>query len=255
MINEQNLAVSLLSGLATGAGGLLASLSGRMGTRAMPALLGLSAGIGFTVVFFDLLPQAVKSGSWALTALGLLAGLAFGKMARKVFPHLSLAGTPRPGGYIAGMGRGGLQRTAYMFALGVAMHNLPEGLAIGAGLESGRDLGMLLAAAIGFHNIPEGMALCGIFYMAGHGKSYAVAVPVTAGLMLPLGTLIAGIWTAALPGMLSFILATGAGTLLYIITSELIPESCRMHPALARTGIAAGALFSLAMSAGLHHGL
>ncbi|MFZ5652449.1 MAG: ZIP family metal transporter [Bacillota bacterium] len=255
MISEQNLAVSLISGLATGLGGLLASLAGRMGVRAMPALLGLSAGIGFTVVFFDLLPQAVKSGSWALTAGGLLTGLAFGKMARRVFPHLNLTSPHRPGGFIEGGGRGGLQRTAYMFAMGVAMHNLPEGLAIGAGLEAERDLGMLLAAAIGFHNIPEGMALCGIFYMAGHGKAYAVAVPVTAGLMLPLGTLAAGIWTAALPGMLSFILATGAGTLLYIIASEIIPESCRMHPVLARAGMAAGVLYSLAMSAGLRHGV
>lgn len=255
MINEQNLAVSLLSGLATGAGGLLALLAGRLGAGAMPALLGLSAGIGFTVVFFDLLPQAVKSGSWALTAGGLLTGLTFGKMARKVFPHLSLAAAPRPGGFISGRGRSGLQRTAYMFALGVAMHNLPEGLAIGAGLEAERELGMVLAAAVGFHNIPEGMALCGIFYMAGHGKAYAAAVPVTAGLMLPLGALAAGIWTSALPGMLSFILAIGAGTLLYIITSELIPESCRMHPVLARAGMAAGVLFSLAMSAGLRQGI
>ncbi|MFZ5648876.1 MAG: ZIP family metal transporter [Bacillota bacterium] len=255
MISEQNLAVSLISGLATGVGGVLASLAGRFGVRAMPALLGLSAGIGFTVVFFDLLPQSVKSGSWVSTTGGMVAGLAFGKIARRIFPHLSLTGHRRPAGFISGVGRGGLQRTAYMFALGVAMHNLPEGLAIGAGLEAERDLGMLLAAAIGFHNIPEGMALCGIFFMAGYSMVHSVAVPVAAGLMLPLGTFIAGIWTAALPQMMSFILSTGAGTLLYIIMSELVPESCRMHPALARTGMAAGVLFSLAMSAGLHHGV
>jgi len=250
LLAEEKLMISLISGLATGMGGVLAAVAGKAGVRVIPALLGLSSGIGFTVVFFDLLPQSFKSGSWQTALGGMLAGLAFGKAARMAFPHLSVSGPGGPGVFISGRRGCNVLRTGYLFALGVAMHNLPEGLSIGAGLETGKDIGLLLAAAIGFHNIPEGMALCGILAMGGVRPIQAMAIPAGAGLMLPLGTMLAGLWMEAIPGTLSFILALGAGTLLYIIMMELIPESLRMQPTLARAGIAAGALLSLIMSAG-----
>lgn len=248
MLAEHSLAVSVVSGLATGLGGLLAAVAGRAGSRVMPALLGLSAGIGFTVVFFDLLPEAVRAGPWTAAGAGMLAGLAFGKVAAMVFPHLKISGHCGSYGLVSGVAGGNLLRTGCLFALGVAMHNLPEGLVVGAGLEARRELGLLLAASIGMHNIPEGMALGGVFIMGGVRPLPALAVTTGAGLMLPLGTLLAGVWMNALPGMFSFILATGAGALLYIIMSELIPGSFRMHPALARLGMTAGAVLSLALS-------
>lgn len=248
MVPDQNLAASLLSGLATGLGGLLAVAAGRSGAGIIPAFMGLSSGIGFTVIFFDLLPGAVRAGSWAATAAGLAAGLAFGKAAGAVFPHLHPFWSHRACRPAPGRAGGNLMRTGYLFALGVAMHNLPEGLAVGAGLEAGPELGMLLAAAIGLHNIPEGMALCGIIILAGVSRLKALAVATGAGMMLPLGTVLAGVWMAAVPGMFSFILALGAGAMLYVIANELVPESFRMHPSLARTGMAAGAAVSLALS-------
>lgn len=248
MAADQNLAVSIVSGLATGLGGLMAALAGRVGAGIMPALLGLSAGIGFTVVFFDLLPEAVRAGSWLAAGAGVLAGVAFGRSAEAVFPHLKISGPCGACGLVPPGGGGNLIRTGCLFAIGVAMHNLPEGLAVGAGLEARRELGLLLATAIGMHNIPEGMALGGIFIMGGVRPLVALAVAAGAGMMLPLGTVLAGMWIEALPGMFSFILATGAGALLYIILSELVPESYRMHPALARAGITAGAALSLALS-------
>lgn len=245
MLAEKDLAVSVVSGLATGLGGLLAAVAGRAGPGIMPALLGLSAGIGFTVVFFDLLPEAVRAGSWLAAGAGMMCGIAFGRVAAMVFPHLKISGSC---GIVSARVGGNLLRTGCLFALGVAMHNLPEGMAVGAGLEARRELGLLLAAAIGMHNIPEGMALGGVFIMGGVRPLSALAVATGAGLMLPLGTVLAGIWMDALPGMFSFILGTGAGALLYIITAELIPESCRMHPALARVGMTAGAALSLGLS-------
>ena len=246
---DENLLVSLASGLATGLGGVLALAAGRAGAAVIPALLGISAGIGFTVVFFDMLPEAVRSGPWTAWAGGLAAGLAFGRLAQLAFPHLKIARPRRLRGRPAGSGD--LFRTGCLFALGVAMHNLPEGLAVGAGLEAGPGLGMLLATAIGLHNIPEGMALTGVLALAGAGPGLALFAALGAGLMLPLGTVLAGVWVAAFPGVFSFILSLGAGVLLYITASELVPESYRMNPALARTGMAAGGALSLALSLAL----
>ncbi|MHB8917007.1 MAG: ZIP family metal transporter [Desulfocucumaceae bacterium] len=244
---DNGLAVSVLSGMATGLGGLLAAFAGRAWIKAMPALLGLSAGIGFTVVFFDLLPGALKTGPWLYAGAGMASGIAFGRAAGIVFPHLHASGTRGRSLFKTTYGTG-LLRTGCLFALGVAMHNFPEGLAVGAGMEAGPHLGVLLAAAIGLHNIPEGMALGGLFIMGGVRPLVALAIASGAGLVLPLGTLVAGVWITAVPGMLSFLMALGAGVMLYIILSEVIPGSFRMHPAMARAGIAAGAAVSLAAS-------
>ena len=242
------LLVSFFSGLATGAGALLAVVVGRAGPIVMPSLLGFSAGIGFIVIFFDLMPEAVRSGSWMVAAGGFGLGYLFGKLADFLFPHLPVSRMRRSGHTAPGSAKINLLKTGALFALGVAMHNLPEGMALGAGLEAGKGLGMLLAMAIGLHNIPEGMALCGVLILAGLGRLTAMTVVTGVGLMLPLGTVLSGAWLTAAPEMLSFILALGAGTMLYIIVSELIPQSCRMQPTLAKTGIAAGAILSLVLS-------
>lgn len=248
MVSGQDLAIVFVSGLATGLGGILAALGGRTAIRAMPLLLGLAAGIGFTVVFFDLLPGAVRAGSWTAASTGMAAGIACARLAGLVLPHTKVCGVGAACDLIPGRTGENLFRMGYLFALGVAMHNLPEGLAVGAGLEAGRELGLLLAAAIGLHNIPEGMALSGVFIMGGARPPIAVAVSAGAGLLLPMGALLAGIWMAVTPGIFSFILALGAGVLFYIIINELVPGCLRMHPAMAGTGMAAGSLLSLTLS-------
>ncbi|MHB8156960.1 MAG: ZIP family metal transporter, partial [Desulfocucumaceae bacterium] len=240
VLSGQEIVIAFLSGMATGFGGLLAALSGRIGSG-LPVLLGLSSGIGFTVVFFELLPESVHTGSWTLAALGLLSGIAFGLGADKVFTN---SNTGSAYSFYPGR-RKNLLRSGYFFALGVAMHNLPEGMAIGAGLEARTDLGLLLALAIGLHNLPEGMALSGLLIMGGGRPFFAVATAAAAGLVLPGGTVLAGIWLSAEPGMLAYIMALGAGALLYIIFYELIPQSLRMHPARAGMGILAGGCLSL----------
>lgn len=247
MISGQDLAVSLFSGMATALGGLVAVLAGKAVLRTVPALLGLAAGIGFTVVFFDLLPEAVGAGSGLAALLGLFAGIVFGRSADLIFPHLNIRATGRTGSLV-GFRPGNPVRTGYLFALGVFMHNLPEGMAIGAGLETGSRLGIILAAATALHNGPEGMALCGIMVLGGIAPFTAVAAAAGAGLAMPLGTVLAGLWIDVTPGMFSFVLALGAGSLLYIILSEIIPQSCRMHPLMTGTGMAAGIILSMALS-------
>ncbi len=226
-MTDQDLVVAFASGLSTGLGGLLAAISGRAGAAAVPALLGLSSGIGFTLVFFNLLPGAVSGGSWLQAGAGFLSGMGLGRAGKILFP--------RPG-------------KCWLFALGVAMHNLPGGMAVGAGLEAGGGAGGLLAAAAGLHNVPEGMALGGVLALNGLRPWASLAATTGAGLMMPLGTLLAGLWMAALPGIMPFILAAGAGMLLHTILAELIPESCRRHPVSAGAGMVAGAALSLLIS-------
>lgn len=248
METAQNFAIPLLSGLATMLGGLSAAVSGRLGAGAVPVLLGLSSGIGFVVVFFDILPEAVKIGSWIMTAAGFTGGIVFGSITEKVFPQVLDGGLSSRPGWERGRRRIDLLRTGYLFAIGVAAHNLPEGMAVGAGLEARAELGILLATAIGLHNIPEGMALSGVFMAGGKKPFFSVALAAGAGLILPAGALLTQTWFSAGPQMIAFLLAMGAGALLYIIINELLPSSLSMHPRRARFGIAAGVAVSLAFS-------
>ena len=247
-MKAQVLLIPLLSGLATGLGGIIAVASGRVSQGTVPLLLGLSSGIGFTVVFFDLLPEAVKIGNWISVWEGILTGFAFGVLTEKGFPYISMSGQNSTGCIIDRKVGGGLLKTGYMFALGTAMHNIPEGMAIGAGLEARTELGILLAAAIGIHNIPEGMALCGVLIIGGKGVLRSLAYAFAAGLMLPVGTLFTSAWLTASREMLSFLLSFGAGTLLFIIIAELVPQSLRMHSLRAKCGIGLGAAVSIIFS-------
>lgn len=247
--------VPLLSGLATGLGGLSAVFWGSSGLRSLSLLLGAAAGIGFTIVFFDLLPTAVELGSYGITAAGFFSGFLLGWLVDIALPHLHLAGScptcshNRPqlvDGRVSG--RKSLQKTAYLLAFGMALHNLPEGLAIGAGFEASVKLGLILAFAISIHNIPEGMALVGLLKASGQNSITALSFAIGVGLFIPAGALIGMRVLLLTPDSLSFMLALGAGTLLYVVWSELIPESCKMHRVFSRLGIAGGFLLSMALS-------
>lgn len=247
--------VPLISGLATGLGGFIALLWGSSGLRSLSLLLGAAAGIGFTIVFFDLLPAAVELGSYGITAAGFFSGFLLGWLVNIALPHLHITGSCPTCSHNSSKladtrasGRMGLQKTAYLLALGMALHNLPEGLAIGAGFEAGIKLGLLLAFAIGIHNIPEGMALVGLLKASGKNNMAALSYAIGVGLFIPAGAFIGTTLLLVTPDSLSFMLALGAGTLLYVVWSELIPESCKMHRVFSRLGIAGGFLLSMAFS-------
>ncbi|MFZ5595595.1 MAG: ZIP family metal transporter [Bacillota bacterium] len=245
-ISGQEMGISLVSGLATGFGALLAAVNGWAGGGAIPVLLGLSSGIGFTVVFFDLLPESVVAGSLYLAIAGVLSGFLFGRLIDSFLPHLGIHDCWGNTGQWGG--RGGVLGTGYLFTIGVAMHNLPEGMAMGAGMESGNGLGFLLASAIGFHNIPEGMALCAVLSSGGITPVKSVAASTAAGFMLPCGTALAMLLLDISSSTVSFLLAVGAGTLLYIILADLLPLSLRLNSALAKAGLAAGTMMAIMLS-------
>jgi ZIP family zinc transporter len=241
----QSFIIPMLSGLATALGGLAAVLAGRAGSGTVPVLLGLSSGIGFTLIFLEILPAAVQTGGWAVTAAGFAGGVLLGRATRMILPCLP-GGSPGDwSGWWSHGSKFALLRSGYLLAIGVAAHNLPEGMAVGAGLEARAELGMLLAAAIGLHNIPEGMALAGVLMAGGRKWYFAVAVSAGAGLMLPAGALITGRWIEAGPAVIAFLLALGAGALLYIILKDLMPGAMALHPLRARLGLAAGSAASI----------
>ncbi len=127
-----------------------------------------------------------------------------------------------------------------MIAVGIALHDFPEGIAIAAGYSAEADLGLLIAIAITLHNIPEGMACTAPLWMGGMRRRHIAMMMVVVSLITPAGAL-AGYWLFSIsPELLSLLLAFAAGAMAYIVVVELVPQSLRSGPLFAALGGAAG---------------
>ena len=122
-----------------------------------------------------------------------------------------------------------LLKTGIIVSIGLALHNLPEGLAIGSGFGASISLGYSLAIAICLHDIPEGISMAVPMKNGGMGKLkvvfYVLMSGVTTGIGAFFGALVGGISKDVISVCLSF----AAGAMLYIVSGELVPESNKLY--------------------------
>jgi ZIP family zinc transporter len=226
---------SILAGLATGLGGFLAVVIQKPGERFLAAILGCAAGIMLAVAFIDLIPSAWIYG----TPLKFAFGLIFGVLLLKALDlALSIATT----GVCRQRDRRYLLNLGYLVAIGIALHDLPEGMAIAVGYEAANQLGIMIALAIGLHNIPEGMAIGIPLKMGGMRGRVILLITALASIFTPVGTLIGLLLVSFSQNFISILLAAAAGAMLYIVFEEIWPEAKRKHPNFARLGMTLGVL-------------
>ena len=109
----------------TGAGGLIVACLGTPTKKTLSSLLGFAGGVMVSVVAFDLMPEAFEIGGTATSLVGFLAGCVSTMSIDLILPHMHHASVDKTSSRLA--------RTAVVVTLGIAMHNIPEGLAVGAG--------------------------------------------------------------------------------------------------------------------------
>jgi zinc transporter, ZIP family len=232
---------SLIAGLATTLGGGIVLLFGRPRPRTLAALLGAAAGIMFAVVVYDLLPSAADYGGLPAVVIGSVLGIT-------LLFRLDLLFAARFRGQGGGSKTVRFRKMGYLIATGIALHDLPEGIAIAAGYAATENLGLLIALAIGLHNIPEGMATAAPLVMAGEGNRRIVLINLLVSLFTPLGTLLGLLLVHISPGLIAVLLALAAGAMTYISLGELIPETRRMDPFAGGLGLAGGFLLILLLN-------
>ena len=232
--------IGLMAGtMGTGIGGLLALSLFKPSNNVLGLMLGFSGGIMLSIVFMELLQKAAEN-SFAHMIVGLLLGILVFVYLDNYFPHWHYVSEETVGkAYV---------RKGVLIATGIALHNLPEGIAIGAGFASSEQMGITLAILIAAHNIPEGMAVGFPLYIGGLGRAKSLAITLMAGVPMGAGALLGALAGNISFSFLSLSLGFAAGAMLYIVCDELIPDVYRLASAhTAILGITAGILTGMLM--------
>lgn len=206
-----------MAGTALG-GAICLGIKSNKGNLLSARLMALSAGMMLAVVFFSMIPESAPMCGWVSMTAAMILGAFFVMLMQWIFFERKEQQDRNKS----------LISTGVLLCVGVAIHNLPEGMAIGAGLEQPSGFGWSLAVLILLHNIPEGLAMA-IPLRMGKMKWWAILL-LTAGSGLPtvvgtlLGTVISGISEALIGSAIAF----AAGAMLYLTVRELIPDSFQM---------------------------
>ncbi len=187
-------------------------------------VLSFAAGVMLAAAVLGLiLPSVEYGGKWGLitTVAGIFAGALCLNLVDKVVPHLHrLMGEEIESHHNANLSK------VLLFVTAIAIHNLPEGIAAGVSFGSGDvSQAILIAGGIALQNIPEGMVIIGPMLAAGvkPGKTFVCAA--ITGLVEVAGTLIGYLAVHLASAILPFALAFAGGTMLYVISDEMIPET------------------------------
>lgn len=226
----------------TGAGGVAAFMLKRPSRRFMGTVLGLAGGLMIAIVCFELLPEAFEMAGLTTGIAGIILGVVLVTIIDLLVPDRDFTQRNiRDWGYI---------RAGIILGLGIAVHNFPEGLAIGSGLAADLRLGLSLALAIGFHNMPEGLAMAMPMMIGGYSRARVLVATVIAGVPMGFGAFVGMLLGEISPQLVSLCLSFAGGTMLYITCGELIPKSQNVYRGRASAfGIILGIIAGIALSA------
>ena len=252
--------ITALAGMGgTGMGGLVSCLFRKDSNKTVSLLLSFAAGVMTSVVCFDLLSEALHpeegSGSVGLVVLGVLVGYVVIALLNAWIDHNTNhevahidENHPRTADSLEELThanhlhehregrqpRSGLFLAGLVMAAAIALHNVPEGMVIGASFSRTAEEmllnrgGLTMAVVIGLHNIPEGMAVAVPRISGGMPKWRSVVITALTGFPTVLGALLGFTVGAMGPTALSLSLSFASGAMLYVVFGELLPESILM---------------------------
>lgn len=229
--------LTLMAGLFTGVGSLLALMARRTNTKLLSVSLGFSAGVMVYVSFVGILAKAQESltqelgkvsGNWT-SAAAFFSGIVLVALIDRLVPEFENPHEARRVEEMAvsadQLSRGKMLRMGTMSALVIGLHNFPEGLATFVAALKDPALGISIAAAISIHNIPEGIAVSIPIFFATGSRTKAFGYSFASGFAEPIGALVGYLLLRPLLSETVFgiIFAGIAGIMVFIALDELLP--------------------------------
>jgi ZIP family zinc transporter len=224
---------SVVSLIGTMTGALLGVIVKRPSNKLLGGIIGFAGGLMLAVVVFDLIPEALTKWNFAGTLVFCILGIIIIAI---IDNKININSMDKHA------------KVAFMAALGLMIHNFPEGIIMGCGFAAGGTLGIKMSIIIAIHDIPEGIAVSApliasrvriskiLFY------TFITAFPTAIGTWI--GAYIANISVNVLGACLSF----ASGIMLYVVCGEMIPESSKLWDGVTSTiGVLSGIMMGLFM--------
>jgi len=266
---NMGLVAAAVSGLCTSLGALPFVFVRSLPRRAYDGILGLGAGLMLAAATLGLLSEAVHDvrvdgamdwGRLGLVVLGFIVGVAVATIMDRFIPHHHAGGHHQHLGHAPGHdvhdrhdeSPHGAARRGYAVVGALTLHRVPEGLAIGAGfaVPGSSHLGLLLAIAVGVQNVCEGLVMAAPLRAGGVSRGAGFMIVATTGLVIPAAAVVGGALAGVAAPAMPFILALAGGTLIYITSNEIIPEShSHGHEGTASAGVVLGFLVTMVLQA------
>ena len=202
-------------------GGIIGITFKNTSKKFLSFILALASGLMISIVCFDLIPEALEISNIPNTIFGILFGIIImifcnilveKKLKRKNANKLNT-----------------MLKTGIIVSLGLAIHNFPEGLAIGSGMDVSLKLGINLAIAICLHDIPEGISMAVPMKAGGMSKTKIIIYVILSGITTGIGAFFGAIIGKISQAIIAICLSFAAGAMLYIVSGELTPEANSLY--------------------------
>jgi ZIP family zinc transporter len=240
---------------ATAFGALPVLAARNVSQKVTTIMLGFGAGVMLAATAFSLIVPGIESAvvmtgnrllAVGVVSLALLAGGFLMLAMDRAVPHEHFVKG------VNGASAAEVKRI-WLFVAAIALHNFPEGLAVGVGFGSG-DIasGTPLAIGIGVQNIPEGLVVALALVATGYSAGFAAAIAAATGLLEPIGGILGASLVSTSTTLLPWGLGLAAGAMLFVVSHEIIPESHRKgHEQLATVGLMAGFVVMMTLDTAL----
>ena len=173
------------------------------------------------IICFELIPEALEIANLLVVILGIIFGIIM-MIICDIFVDKRFNKNTKTA-------KNSLLKTGIIVSIGLAIHNFPEGLAIGSGFEASIKLGLSLAIAICFHDIPEGISMAVPMKNGGMKPSKVIYYVVLSGITTGVGAFFGSIVGGISQEIIALCLAFSAGAMIYIVSGELTPESSKLY--------------------------
>jgi zinc transporter, ZIP family len=242
IVNKANMLMIVLLGstvslIGTMIGASLGIIVKKPSNKFLGATIGFAGGLMLSIVVFDLIPEAMTNWSFIGTLIFCLLGILTIVL---IDTKLNLSNTS--------FGKNKHLKVAFMAALGLMLHNLPEGVIMGCGFVAGQSLGLKMSLIIAIHDIPEGIAVSAPLMASNVKVSKILLYAFLTAFPTAVGSWIGAYVGSVSPNILGACLAFASGIMMYVVCGEMFPESSKLWDGVTSSiGVVSGIMLGLIM--------